>query len=133
MQQQPILVDTVTSAWDIVGTMANALAGLGAVGALLIAALAYRRQVEDARAAQASKVVLYFQGNDVIIENCSPTPIYDVQLYFQLPAGRIELGLYEQCLGYGNSRKTYSGAPSPLDFPGMKVWMTFVDSSGHGW
>jgi hypothetical protein len=55
---KPLPVDVTTTWWDYVIDVADILAGLGAAGAMLIAALAYRRQVNDARITQASLISL---------------------------------------------------------------------------
>ena len=58
MQRPPLPVDVTSTWWDYVVDVADILAGLGAAGALLIAALAYRRQVDEAVRRQAAAVVL---------------------------------------------------------------------------
>jgi hypothetical protein len=48
---QTLPVDLVPSAWDYVVDFADIVAGVGAAGALFVAAMVYRRQIEDVRQA----------------------------------------------------------------------------------
>jgi len=64
VQRPPLPVDVVTSSWDYIVGTADILAGLGAAGALLIAALAYRRQVDDSLRQQVAKVTLTSAGEE---------------------------------------------------------------------
>lgn len=102
------------------------------MGALLIAARAYLRQVNDARAAQASMVFVYSREFEAVVETFNQTPIYDVCIFYSLPGGKPELVDYAQRLDQQNC-KLIADAPGPLDYPGTKVWATFVDGSGNGW
>jgi hypothetical protein len=53
-------VDTVTSGWDIAGSIGEIVGGIGAGGALIFVALAFWHQVADKRREQASRITLSF-------------------------------------------------------------------------
>jgi membrane-bound inhibitor of C-type lysozyme len=72
--------------WEIAGTVADSVAGLGTLGALIVATTVYLRQQEDARRAQASRVVLACWNEKesnapqvrITVRNDSDLPIFDV-------------------------------------------------------
>src|SRR4051812_33423284 len=81
---QPIPVDVLTSWTDIASVGIDSIAAIGTVGALLIAAKAYSRQVDDASRRQASQVVVRAIGEGVgeelkiallEVENTSDQPV----------------------------------------------------------
>src|SRR5205823_2015118 len=51
-----VALGAMQSGWEIAGVLANAVASLGTLGALIVAVAVYRRQVADARSDQASRV-----------------------------------------------------------------------------
>jgi hypothetical protein len=55
---QPLPVDVATSTWDYIVGGVNIVSGLATAGALIIAAQAYRRQIENESRAQAALVTL---------------------------------------------------------------------------
>lgn len=78
-----------TSAWDIISTVADSIAGLGTLGALIVAVIVYRRQVNDARRLQASRVLIEVphpdDGTDelaLIVRNVSDLPIYSIHVRY---------------------------------------------------
>jgi hypothetical protein len=79
------MADTATG-WDIAGTIADSVAALGTLGALIWAIFLYRRQVQDARTDQASKVFITLMKrypedscySQALIDNSSDLPIFDV-------------------------------------------------------
>lgn len=58
VQPSPIPVDAVDSFWGILGSIGDFVGGVGAAFALVVAALAYRRQVNDSLRRQASEVTV---------------------------------------------------------------------------
>ncbi|MEK6439004.1 hypothetical protein [Pseudonocardia sp. T1-2H] len=52
----PVLVNDPKDFWNYAGTIADAFAGVGAVAAFMLALWVFRRQLDDNREAQASKV-----------------------------------------------------------------------------
>lgn len=64
MQRPPLPVDVVTSTWDYIVGTADILAGLGAAGALLIAARAYSRQVDESSRKQATLIDVVTRQSD---------------------------------------------------------------------
>lgn len=63
--------------WDIVNAIAQSIGALGTMGALLVAALVYRRQVADARSAQARRVRAAYGPSHLELHNDSGAPIYE--------------------------------------------------------
>lgn len=65
--------------WEILNAVAQSVGAVGTTGALIVAALAYRRQVADRRSAQASRVLLRREsgGGDVFytLLNDSDLPV----------------------------------------------------------
>ncbi|MEK6439005.1 hypothetical protein [Pseudonocardia sp. T1-2H] len=45
-----------TSVWDIIGTIADSIAGIGAAGALILGFVVFKRQQDDSRKAQANEI-----------------------------------------------------------------------------
>lgn len=69
--------------WDAWGAIAETVGGLGAGGALLVAARAFYWQVDEARGRQASRVLFRVTvvGDDVLeigVDNRSDLPIYNL-------------------------------------------------------
>lgn len=73
------------NAWDILNAIAQSVGALGTTGALIVAAVAYRRQVQDHRRAQASRMTVSFvdSRNEVIVRNNSDLPVYNVSFQFR--------------------------------------------------
>jgi hypothetical protein len=79
-----IIVPDDPSAWDIIGTAADIVAGLGTLGALIVAATVFRRQLIDQHRQQASETSLsqkkrLLEGADeltLVVSNYSKLPIY---------------------------------------------------------
>jgi hypothetical protein len=83
--------------WTIVGTIADSIAGLGTLGALIVAVAVYRRQAQNTKSAQASRVFAYIELSSITalvdhqktrlpvwkvrVMNFSDLPIYDVGAY----------------------------------------------------
>jgi hypothetical protein len=135
---KPLPVDVVTSTWDIIGVIANVVAGVGAAGALLIAALAYLRQVNDAQVADAAKVVIRVDDVRaagrvvVLVENHGSEPMYEAVC---VVADRSVGGK-----GYLDERQVIWGHDKwvAADIPGgnadlISADMWFVDASNRAW
>src|SRR5689334_5840880 len=87
--------------WSRAATIADSIASLGALGALIIAIITLRRQIDDGRRAQAAQVSAYvtrlgsgskeYDEVQLVVDNSSGHPIYGVALWvgeYLLPASR---------------------------------------------
>src|SRR4051794_27732522 len=102
---EPLPVDVVTSTWDYIVGTASIVGSLGAGGALLIAALAYRRQVDDTRRQQAAQVLIRVAdsqlGPRVEVVNGSDQPIFKIHWRIQAPGPPILAPVQRDFGGFG--------------------------------
>lgn len=133
-------VADATSGWDIAGTIADIIAGIGTAGALIWAIFLYRRQVQDNRTDQASRIFITLVAADntvddhseLAIENNSDLPVFDVLIILvELPhdakANHNE---------YTSARlhpKEYLTIDRIAATGSHKAAMAFTDAAGRGW
>jgi hypothetical protein len=83
----PLPVDVTSTWWDYVVDVADVLAGLGTMGALVVAAMVYRRQEHDKRIIQASRIIVSATIDEaqstamITVRNRSDLPVYGVSFY----------------------------------------------------
>jgi hypothetical protein len=140
---QTLPVDLVQSAWDYVVDIADITAGVGAAGALFVAAMVYRRQVEDVRQAQASMVTVTVtskkaSGLDprdgiiyVVINNYSSLPIYQVK-WSAWRGNGLKEELPDMSAIRPDGVRMYTFPNDYVDDK-MEAEIRFNDSRGHRW
>jgi hypothetical protein len=134
-----------TSGWEIAGTIADIVAGIGTAGALVVAVIVYRRQVQYAHVDQASRVFLTLVAADdgfvreLIVENASDLPIFRADVYLisngfeESPSRSKPHRVYILDHLPGKKSITYD------DFAGShEVWnlvasISFKDAAGREW
>jgi hypothetical protein len=94
----PLQMAAETSGWDIASTIVDSLAALGAIGALLVTSLTYKRHIDDERRTLAAKVRLHPTLTpdgvvSVVIENGGDVPIYDVVTHITIEASGLPDGV----------------------------------------
>ena len=83
----PLPVDVTSTWWDYVVDVADVLAGLGTMGALVVAAMVYRRQEHDKRIIQASRIIVSATIDEaqstamITVRNRSDLRVYGVSFY----------------------------------------------------
>jgi hypothetical protein len=136
------------------GVIANSVAAVGAVGALLVAALVYRRQAADARSYQASRIATWLEreSNTNIywwVANYSGLPVYELSFHWppDMPPdflGDMEVSQHSAWSGFLNG-----GAVDPLEAGTRcrefvtfhhydetragELLIKFRDAAGHCW
>jgi hypothetical protein len=136
----PLQVDTVTSVWDVLGALGDFIGGVGAAFGLVVAAVTYKRQVDDRRREQAAKVTLTEARQDgrltLVIENGSNMPIGRVRMECSLrpesgPPGRYvfewtSVAAHQKLVILDDLREDErAGVVS------ARMW--FIDATGHRW
>lgn len=139
------------------GTVPDWLAGVGTVGALVVALVLLshdrraRREVEEERRrAQASRVVCWLEAVEVltpvgdrrvelVLHNGSEEPVFDCRVHVDLDAaatstfrdGGRRLTLAEPMLPPGQTRRPLS--LPVFDLPHASAGMAFTDTSNRRW
>lgn len=145
---KPLDVDVVSTPWDYIVDAADIFAGLGTLGALIVAVLVYRRQVDDARRSQAARIIPhlvsgYKESPTYIytVKNFSDLPIFDLHVDFAIeqmgkirPAVNYHSFKLNQDEGFsmeveGNRRGSSVGLPPEK----YAVSFRFIDAAGRRW
>src|SRR4051794_19338991 len=137
MKPPPLLpVDVVSTWWDYVVDGSGVLSGLGAAGALLIAALAYSRQVDDALRLQATKVSVNIVEMetpprlDFNAVNDSDQPIMVMSVHIANEPGRATLTADEvPFILFANDSENIGEVATGAILP--KGWIIFIDAGGR--
>lgn len=119
------------------------VSGLATAGALLIAALAYKRQVNDARSAQASMVTLGISsefadqtGDDLqpklVVNNYSGLPVYKLGIRIWYPPDWQSERL-DQVGRLGPQDDHTEVLPADYDWDEIDAQVAFADSAGRRW
>jgi hypothetical protein len=119
--------------WDIFNVIAASVASIGAVAAVVVASMTYRRQVEDElrRAAMKVGVAVSKDHKALIVDNETEYPIYTVSVY-EYPDGNNKNA--ELLEGTGHHKIDAQVSESfNLSYPGQLCVVTFVDYTGRGW
>lgn len=135
----------MVSGWDIAGTIADSVASLGTVGALLWAVFLYRRQVEDARTEQASRVFVALRAVDlggrtethIVLDNASDRPVFRLYVVLQVSVpgrttSRIKAVDVEH-LAAGKHESVDDLFDKPYPLPYLKAIIKFEDAAGLCW
>jgi hypothetical protein len=140
--REPLPVDVVSSWWDYLVDAASLVAGLGTLGALIVAVVVFRRQVEDSRSAQASQVVVSVSTDvedhtgtsavpKLVVENKSNLPIFKLTIYVSLPRKRPHV---VKRVGRLAGRDVYwMHINQPVNAEDVDADVIFDDAAGHGW
>jgi hypothetical protein len=131
------------SGWDIAGTVADGVAGIGTVGALIWAVIVYRRQVKDAHIDQASKVfVTLLKGDliagsnykELIVENGSDLPVFKLVVVLTSRQPRPEpRRRYTIDRLPARESVTYDDVSHFKLEERLMCSMSFMDAAGRGW
>lgn len=140
------MADTANG-WEILNALAQTVGAVGTTGALLVAAFTYRRQVDNQRRAQASRVLMRTKHTtDAVtfeLRNDSDQPVTNVQLVETAPfpfRGAItqdpELRRIMPGASHGPLWPTETVSwvfPEPADEAPRVAAMWFIDSAGRQW
>lgn len=153
---QPIRVDNVTDWVDILTLVVGSVSAVGAAGALLIAALVYRRQVDDARRQQASGISLEIEPppasyrslllpeapwtapeivrHEITVKNNSRNDVFDVVVDSKYTASDYGGDLFERFRDGPHDKSRIHlgdslGAGGELDLVVTDVWIHRVEVS----
>ena len=146
--------DWWSSFLSVTSTVATAVAAVGSAGALVVAALVYRRQGNDSRSQQASRVLTFVRDGNGSVEwaaqNLSDLPIYEVAYMAPVPPGdpnrklvngHVVFERIDPIFDIGTARFTlttqqqgamyvsYPKGDQSLD----KSVIEFTDAAGHRW
>jgi hypothetical protein len=147
---KPLPVDVVSTWWDYFVDVADLLAGCGTMGALIVAALTFKRQLHGLRQAQASSVTVWLSsskdGLDFNLLNSSSACVYEVYVTFEA-YGR-DLGYkYVDVLRPGSTPRSFPVPDEVIHNPeyildnkrsgvaheNVRARLTFRDSSNQCW
>jgi hypothetical protein len=137
MQRAPLPVDVTTSVWDVLGAVGDFVGGVGTALALVIAAMAYRRQVDDARRAQAAKILIRFEQGPgdmmhIVVGNAGDTPVYQVKVSLVSGMDDFHPDDIEQAM-LPAFAKIYVHPIEEDNREFYTVNVLFEDESGHKW
>jgi hypothetical protein len=137
-----------TTAWDVTKAALDGASSLAAVAAVFISVVTLRRQQDDARRKQASRVVASYQMEFLTdrpeggthlnlvhwrVDNFSDLPIYKVEFLssapVHLPAGESNIPYFTQLRVKASATCTYKYRS--LD--DLRVVVVFVDTVGRRW
>ena len=148
LMRPPAVQVAGASFWDILGALGDFFGGIFAGGALLIAAIAYKRQVDDSRRSQASSITMTLDppvvrsvpghegdfkptgpsSNPVVkVENVGTTPVYRARVRVTWSNDSVELVGISNILPGGASLKRQ------LQGDVLDAQLKFVDKSGRYW
>jgi hypothetical protein len=147
MQRPPLPVDVVANWWDTYGTVADWVAAVGTVGALVWALVIFWNQLQDKRREQATKVVLASetrimsgQPPQVVCtaDNLSDLPIFGIHIMIQgmgLSKGEYEEHAIHARIDPGGKKELVVDMRADGQFYKLdeRLRMTFRDASYRGW
>lgn len=140
MLARPLPVEVTSTWWDYVVDVADVLAGLGAAGALLIAALAYRQQVQDKRRQLASRVTIRVGdgqvGKQVEVVNDGEMAIYKALWVVESPEDPMVISKHSDSGRFTEIRALETAIQFVHELPedrGFRGSVKFCDSSGKAW
>lgn len=133
----------------ILDTIATSVGAIGAGGALVIAALAYRRQTIDRHREQASRVAAWIELDWIMahggvrvrprkfllhVRNASQQPIFNVIALLRDRVTRHGLGNTVLATLAPNADETIDVSPTARNAQGtLFVTLSFVDGAGNQW
>jgi hypothetical protein len=121
--------------------VADSVAAVGTVGALLVAAVAYRRQVADRHREQASKVWGYVSRSTgtAYVGNGSDEPVYDAVIRFVSTSGlwlADSTGGADLVLAPTTPDRPYTITPASeivVERADQRLELTFTDANDVRW
>jgi hypothetical protein len=131
---QPLEVDNIADVWTMLTALGTLGAAVGTVAAFWLAAVSYRRQVDEQARQYASKVTVYVNAleGEMGVENLGDLPVYSVTLRAAHPRAPSQVFAAAGRLTRGTPLSVPM-APALVRDRDFRASASFTDPNGRKW